>query len=199
VHLSQVGKTTLRECTNEIESGCRGVVALDQPARVGLARLGREVVSVDDVAPVGGQGHVSAGLGVARPRLGELARHAAHLDDRLGGAVGEHDGHLQDRLDPVADLLCRGTGERLGAVAALQQERVALGGPREAFAQNIHLTGEHERWQGRDLGGGGADGIRVRPVRLLLDRERPPIVETGDHFGISDNDGFGRVDHAGIP
>ena len=82
VHLAEVGESALREGADEIERRGGSVVALHQPARVGLPGLGREVVAVDDVAAVGGQRHVAAGLGVARARLGELARHPAHLDDR---------------------------------------------------------------------------------------------------------------------
>jgi hypothetical protein len=41
-----------------------------------------------------------------------------------------------------------------------------------------------------DLGGCRADGIRVWPLWLLLDGERAPIVETGDHGWIGVHDGF---------
>jgi hypothetical protein len=57
------------------------VVALHETARVGGARLRREVVAVDDVAAVGRQVTSAAGLGVARARLRELPAIRPHLHD----------------------------------------------------------------------------------------------------------------------
>ncbi len=183
VHLAEVRESALCEGADEIDGGCRGVVPLQQPLGVGGARRLGEVVAVDDVAAVGGQGHIAAGLGVARAGLGELPGHAAHLHDRHRRAVGEDDGHLQHGLDAVADLLGGGAGERLGAVAALQQERLPGRGAREPLAQVVHLAGEHQRRQGRELVRNGGDGIRVGPGRLLLDRERAPVIQVGVQGG----------------
>ena len=80
--------------------------------------------------------------------------------------------------------------EGLGAVAALQQEGVAGGGAGEPLAQDVDLTGEDEGRQARDLLRRRADGVEVGPHRLLLDRQRAPIVETGDHLGIGDDNGL---------
>ena len=122
VHFAQVGEATLGERADQIDRRRGRVVALQQPGRVGAARALGEVEAVDDVAAVGGQRDVAAGLGVARARLGELPGHPPHLHDRHRGAVCQHHRHLQHRLDAVADLLGRRPGEGLGAVAALQQE-----------------------------------------------------------------------------
>ena len=165
VHLAEVGEAALRERADEIDGRCRGVVALQQPLRVGLARALGEVEAVDDVAAVGGQRHVAAGLGVARARLGELARHPPHLHDRHRRAVREHDRHLQHRLDAVADLLGRRAREGLGAVAALQQERAAGGGAGEPVAEVVDLAREDERRQSRDLGGDRGRPHRRRATR----------------------------------
>ena len=177
VHLAEVGEAALRERADEIDGGCRGVVALQQPLRVGPARTLGEVEAVDDVAAVGRKRDVAARLGVARAGLGELARHPPHLHDGHRRAVREHDGHLQHRLDAVADLLGRRAREGLGAVAALQQERAAGGGAGEPVAEVVDLAGEDERRQRRDLGGDRGDRVGVGPLRLLLDRQGPPVVE----------------------
>ena len=96
VHLAQVGEAALREGADQVQRGRGGVVGLHHAARVVGAGFRGEVVAVDDVAAEGRQRHAVAGLVVGGARLGELAGHAAHLDDRHGGAVGQHDGHLQD-------------------------------------------------------------------------------------------------------
>ena len=128
VHLAEVGEAALREGPDEVQRRGRRVVAAHESRRVGRARLGREVVAVHDVAAVGGQRDVAAGLGVARTGLRELSRHPAHLHDGHRGAVGEHDRHLQHGLHAIADLVGGRAREGLGAVAALQQERLAARG-----------------------------------------------------------------------
>ena len=188
VYLTQVGETTLREGANEIDRGCRGVVPLHETAGICLARLRREVEAVDDVAAVRRKGHVSAGLGVARARLGELSGHPAHLDHRGGGTVGEHHSHLQHRFDAIADGVGGRPGEGLGAVAALQQEGLAARGGGETLTQHVDLTGKDEGRQRSDLRRGCLHQRGIRPPGLLLDRQCAPVVETGDYGRICEYD-----------
>ena len=75
-----------------------------------------------------GRRHALARLVAAAARLGVLPGHPADLDHRHRRAVGEDGRHLQDRLDPVADVVGGRRGEGLGAVAALQHERLTAGG-----------------------------------------------------------------------
>ena len=130
------------------------------------ASLG-ELVGVDRVAAVGGQRDALAGLGVVAARLGELPRHPAHLDHGQAAAVHEHDRHLQDRLDAAADGVGGRVGEGLGAVAALEQERLAAGGRGQPVAQVVALAGEHQRRVGAQLRGRGGQGVGAVPGRLL--------------------------------
>ncbi len=74
VHVPQVGEPALGERPDEVQRRRRRVVRLDQPARVGRARLGGEGEVVDRVPAVRRQGHAVADLVVAAARLGELAR-----------------------------------------------------------------------------------------------------------------------------
>ena len=119
-----------------------------------------------------------------------MARHPTHLHNRHRSAVGEDNGHLQDGLHAVANLVGGRTGKRLGAVTALQQERITRRRRREALTQDVYLTGKDQRREVSNLGAGRPNSCRIRPLRLLLDGERPPKVEAGDHSRISVHDGF---------
>lgn len=180
VHLAEVGETTLRERADQVQRGRRRVVALEQATGVGRAGPLGEVVAVHDVAAVGRQRDVATGLGVARTRLRELSRHAAHLDDGHRGAVGQHDGHLQHRLDAVADLFGGRPCESLGTVATLEQECLTGCGARGPVAKVVDFAGEDQRRKCRDLLGDVGDAVRVGPLRLLLDGKRAPCIKGFD-------------------
>ena len=143
------------------------VVAAHHALRIGPAGRGLELEVVDDVAEVRRQLDAVALLGGCRARLGELARDAADLQRRHARAVGEHERHLQDHLELVADVVGRELGERLRAVARVEQEAVALGDARERCAQRARLAREHERRHAAQLRQRGLERRRVGPRRLL--------------------------------
>jgi hypothetical protein len=119
--------------------------------------------AVDHVAAVGLQ---AQRVDVGRAGLGVLAGDPGHLDHRKAGAVGEHDGHLQQGPDVGADVRLGVVGERLGAVSALQQERLAAGHRGELAGQLLDLRGHRHRrhaLQHRPHRG-GLTGV---PARLL--------------------------------
>jgi hypothetical protein len=142
--------------------------------RVGLARLRREGDVVDDVAAIGGQRHAVDGLGVGRARLGELAGDAADLHHRHAAGIGHHHGHLQEGAEEVADVVGAVLGEAFGAVAALQQEGLALCDFREGLLEIARLTRKNEWRKARQA------LLDLRQRRLVLvdrhlqDRFRPP-------------------------
>ena len=150
------------------------MVRPDQPLRVVRAGLLGELVGVDRVAAVRGQRDALAGLGVVAAGLGELPGHPAHLDHGQAAAVHEHDRHLEDGLHAAADGVGGRVGEGLGAVAALEQERLAPGGGGEPVAQVVALAGEHERRVGAQLRGRGGQGVGAVPGRLLRRHEVGP-------------------------
>ena len=82
VNRAQVGEATLGESTDEIQRRSRCVVGLQNALRVCGSRLLVEVVTVDDVAAVSRKGNSLSSLEIARARLGELAGHATHFDNR---------------------------------------------------------------------------------------------------------------------
>jgi hypothetical protein len=126
MHLVHVGIAAGRECAQQVQAGRRLQIGLQHPVGIGNPRLGREIEPVDDIALVGRQFHASDDLHRGGPGFGELARHAAHLDHRHLGAERQDHGHLQHDLERVADIVGAEFGERLGAIAPLQQERLTL-------------------------------------------------------------------------
>ena len=148
VHLPQVGEAALGEGAHEVQCRGRGVVDLQEPVGIRGAGGRGELQAVDGVTPVRRERHAVTRLRVLAARLGELAGKPADLDHRHLCAVGEHDSHLQQRLDLVPDRVGAGVGERLGAVPALEQERLASGHRREALGQRVALAREHQRGQG---------------------------------------------------
>ena len=84
-------------------------------------------------------------LGGAGPGLGELPGDAPDLHDRHAQRVGQHDRHLQDDAQLLPDVVGRELLERLGAVAGLEQERVAGGDLGQRRLQRAGLAGEHQR------------------------------------------------------
>ena len=75
--------------------------------------------------------------------------------------------------------------------------------PREAaasrVAQHVDLAREDERRQRRELSGCRVRGLGVGPLRLLLDRQRAPIVEAVDHGGICVDDWLDELYHGSCP
>ena len=180
MHLPQVGVAAGGERAREVQRGRRRVVDVDEALRVVLARLRGEVEAVDGVAPVGRERDTVARLGVARARLGVLAGETADLDHRDAGRVGEHDRHRQQHPQLVADVLGGDALERLGAVAALEQERLAPADGREPVAEVVALTGEDQRRHPAQLLDRAVAGGGVRIRGLLGSTHRMEVVETGD-------------------
>ena len=134
VGAAEIGEAALRERTQQVERRRGLVVAAHHPLGVGATGPGLEFEVVDDVAEVRRQLDAVSPLDRCRARLGELSRDAADLQGRHAGAVGEHERHLEDHLQLVADAVGREVGERLGAVACVQQEPVAFGDARQGGA-----------------------------------------------------------------
>ena len=168
VDTMQVGRAGRGERPDEVHGG-RGVgVGTDQSRRVVLAGGLIRLEGVDHVAAVGQQ---SGAVAVRRPRLGVLAGDTAHLDHRHRGAVGEDDGHLQQRAEDALDV---GLGiglEGLGAVAALEQERPAVGDLGQPVGEVLDLGGDADRRDALEHlpHGGGVPGV----PRRLLQRRAP--------------------------
>ena len=145
VDLAQVGVATGGEGAHQVQRRRRRVVDVQQSLRVGTARVRREVEAVDGVAAVGRQRDAVASLHVGRARLGVLPGKPPDLDHRHRGGVGQHDRHLQQHPELVADVVGRRVDERLRAVAALEDERLAAARRGDLGLELVALARKHQR------------------------------------------------------
>ena len=188
VHLREVGEAALGEGAQQVERRRRLVVGARPGASgSGTAGVGDRSVVVDDVAAERRHLDVADALGGDGAGLGELPGDAADLHDRHAGAVGEDDRHLQDDLQLVPDRVGGEVGERLGAVARLEQEGLARR-PRRPRAR------VRRRASPANTSGGSVDSRasaffdrRVGPVRLLCGGElrRDAALQGADWGGSS--------------
>ena len=173
VHPAEVGEAALGEGPQQVQRRRRLVVRLHEPLGVGHAGGDVGPGAVDDVAAERRQVDVADPLGRAGPRLGELAGDAADLHDGHAQRVGQHDRHLQDDAQLLPDVDGGELLEALGAVAGLEQERVAGGDVAERRLQRAGLAGEHQRRDRRRLLQRPVERGRVGPLGLLLGRQLP--------------------------
>ena len=179
VHAAQVREPALGERADQVQRGRGRVVAAHHPLGIVDAGLLGEVEPVDHLAAERGQGHAVAGLVVGRTRLGELPRHAPHLDHGQRRAVREHHGHLQQRAHARGDLVRGGTREGLGAVTTLQEERLTVGHLGQACAQPVHLSRKYEGRDGVELLDAAREVRVLSPLGVLTDGLVPPLVQAG--------------------
>ena len=164
---AQVGEPTFGERAQEVERRGGLVVAAHHALRVGTARRGLELEVVDDVAEERRQLEAVALLGRRRAGLGELPGDAPDLERRNARAVREHERHLQDHLELVADVVGRELGERLRAVAGVEQEALALRDACERRAERACLAREHERRHRPQFAERAVELVGVGPRGLL--------------------------------
>ncbi len=176
VSIFEVGVAAGGESAQKVQGRRRLAIGLELPVRVRLARVRRELNIVDDVAPVARQRHPVDRLDVRRARLGELAGHPTDLDDGRCRRERHDHGHLQEDAEEVADVVGRMLAEALGAVAALQEERLAF---RRSAQRALELPG-FARENERRIAGKLAFRLPERGLifvdRRLLDRLHPPAV-----------------------
>ncbi len=70
---------------------------------------------------------------------------APDLHHRQRAGIGQHHRHLQQHPEEVADVVGAVFGETLGAIAALQQERLAFGDAPKRLFQVARLTCKNQR------------------------------------------------------
>ena len=176
LHLMEIGIAALGEGAQQIEG--RGGLAIDlhQTLGIGLARGGLEFHAVDHIAAIGRQRHVADRLGIGGARLGELAGEPAHFPPRTFRAEGQNDGHLQQNAEGIADIIGVKFREALGAIAALQEKRLALAGIGQFGPEIARLSGENQRRRVTQARFGLLQKRRIGPVRLLQDRQLAPPV-----------------------
>jgi hypothetical protein len=174
VHIAERGVAAAGQSAHEIQRGGGLPVGFHLPNRVRRAGLGGEGGTVDDVAPVAGQGHAVDRLDIGGARLGELSGDAADLHDRRRRLVCQHHRHLQEDAEEVADVVRPVLLEALRAIAALQQEGLAVNDLGQTPLQLPAFAGEDERRERAELTLHIGEFAGVGEVRHLLDRLAAP-------------------------
>ena len=147
LRVMQIGETAVTQRAHEIQRERGAFVAAQQQRRIRLARFGGELGAIHEIAAERRQRDAVARLGVRRSGLGVLAGHAADANDRLLQSVQQHEAHLQQDLELLGDLVRLALLERLGAVAAHEQELAAALRFGQTLAQLFDFPRHHERRQ----------------------------------------------------
>ena len=170
VRVRQVGVAAGGEGAQKIERRRRLPISFELPARIGNARLRREVGAVDDVATIRRQLDAAAFFGRRRARLGELAGNAADLHHRRRRRIGQHHRHLQKQPEKIADIVGAVLGEALGAIATLEEECLAGGNLRQSAFEIACLACKNQRRKARKLRFDVGQRLDVGIIRHLHDR-----------------------------
>ena len=170
----EIGVAAGGERPEQVEGRCGLAIGFQLPARIGFARLRRELDVVDDVAAISRQRDAVDGLEVRRARLGELAGDPPDLDDRRGGGERHHHRHLQEHPEEIADIVGRMLAEALGAIPALQQERASAGRLAERLFEFARFPGEDQRRIAGKLTLGVGERRTVPVNRRLRNRLHAP-------------------------
>jgi len=176
MRVRQIGVAAGGKRAQQVERRRRLPISLQLSARIRRAGLRREVGAVDDVAAISRQLDAAAFLGRRRAGLGELAGNAADLDHRRGRRIGQHHRHLQEQPEEIADIVGAVLGKAFGAVAALQQKRVAGRHLRQCALEVARFAGKNERRKACKLRLDVGEGLGVGVIRHLHDRLRAPRV-----------------------
>ena len=172
----EIGVAAGGEGAQKVERRRGLAIGVQLPARVGLARRGRELDVVDDVAAISRQGDAVDRLQVGGARLRELASDASDLHNRRSGGERHDHRHLQEHPEEIADVVGRMLAETLGAIAALQQERVASSRLPESFLKLARFTCKNQRRIAGKLALGLGQRRTIGVDRRLRDRFRPPAI-----------------------
>ena len=176
MHAAEIGEAAGSERAQQIQRRRRLPIGHQLALRIGRARFRREGDVVDDVAAIARQLDAVELFHRRRARLGELSGNAPDLHHRQRAGIGQHHRHLQQHAEEVADVVGAMLGEALGAVAALQQERLAFGDAPKRFFQVARLTCKNQRRKRGKLRLDIGQGFRVRIIRYLQHRLGAPAV-----------------------
>ena len=172
----EVGVAAIGEGAQKVK-GRRGLAkGFQLPARIRLARRRRELDVVDDVAAISRKGYPVDRLEVRRAGLRELAGDAPDLDDRRSGGECHDNRHLQEHPEEIADVVGRMFAKALGAIAALQQERLAGGRHAQRPLEFARFSGKNQRRIAGQLALGVGQRREVGIDRRLRDGFHPPAI-----------------------
>ena len=103
-----------------------------------------EILTVNNVATVARQSNTILDLVGLRTRLGELSGHASNLDDGHGTAKRQDQTHLQNDPEGIPHVIDVELVEGLGAVAAHEEEALAVAGTGQLLVEGADLAGKDQ-------------------------------------------------------
>src|SRR5262249_4754671 len=162
---------------DEVQRRRRMQIARDEEVRVRRARRAVERRSVDEITEVAGKLDAIARFRRLRARLRILTCEPPNTDDRALHAPDEHDRHLDEDLQLGRDLFPLAVVQRLGAVAALEEETLALLRLRDELLQLLDFPRRDEGRQASQLLQDAFERFLVVVADGLSDRLRTPALE----------------------
>ncbi len=178
VDMFEIGIPPLREGAQQIERCRRLPVGHDLALRIGLAagEIGRRII--DDIAAIDRQFLAIDGLEGRRAGFRKLAGNAADLHNRLAAGEGQDHRHLQEDAEEIADIVGRMFSEAFGAIAALEQESLALGDARELALELACLACKNQWRVACELGFDVGQALAILIGRQLLGRLFAPALRS---------------------
>ena len=176
MNVLEIGVAAAGEGAQKVEGRRRLAIGFELPARIGLARLARELDVVDDVAAISRQGHAVDRLEVGRAGLGELARDPADLHDGRSGGESHDHSHLQEHAEEIANVVGRVLAEAFGAIPALQKEGLAGRRLAQRPFELARLACKNQRRIAGELALGLGQRCAIGIDRRLRNRLRPPAI-----------------------
>ena len=141
---TEIGISTGRKGPEDVEGLGTLMVGLDHVEGVVPTSLLGELLGVDDVTTVRGQGDAVLDLIRFGTRLGELSGHASNLDDGHGTSKGEDQAHLENDAEGIPNMIDVELIEGLGAVTTHEEETLSVAGAGQLLMQRADLAGKDE-------------------------------------------------------
>mmetsp|Transcript_12399 Transcript_12399/g.27329 ORF Transcript_12399/g.27329 Transcript_12399/m.27329 type:complete len:382 (-) Transcript_12399:527-1672(-) len=142
VQTTNVGVSSRRKGTKNVECLCRLVVGANHIVGVVSPGIFGKLFRVDNISPVRWESHVSANFIGFGARFRKLSRHASHLDDRHGTAKGQDQGHLQNDAKGITHVVDIEFLERFGTISTHEQKTLSGTSPGQLFVQGSDFSGK---------------------------------------------------------
>src|SRR5919106_3993813 len=120
--MMQIGKATLDQRANKVQSKRRPFVTAQQELRINGALRVSKPRGVDDAPAVSWQSNAVTGFGFARARLGILTGKSTNTDHSPPATIDQYETHLQQDLELVGNDRRFAIIQTFAAVASLQKK-----------------------------------------------------------------------------
>ena len=141
---TEIGISTGRKGPENVEGLGTLMVGLDHVEGVVPTSLLGELLGVDDVPTVRGEGDAVLDLIGLGTGLGKLSGHASNLDDGHGTSKGEDQAHLQNDTEGIPNMIDVELIEGLGAITAHEEEALSVAGAGQLLMEGADLASKDE-------------------------------------------------------